>query len=312
MIKKILIALLTIGVITKILFELDNYHYENQTTKMLEQNSSTTNIKCTVEHKTIEINDCKIHYYVSGHHNKNTIILLHPAFSDHHAFDQQIDHLATDYKVITMDMIGHGLSKQGQSKDQIDATDIHILKIIEVESLGKINLVGVSIGSLLAQYFALNNPHKVKSLTALGGYNINHQDDKIAKEQRNTNLGLIARAIFSMKAFRKKTASITCSSKLGQSLFYQTTNHFNRKSFTVMQGLKNVIKSREEPTPHYPNLIMVGEHDINLAKSKAMEWYKTIIKQSTFHTIKNAGHCANIDNPTSFNNTLKQFIDANN
>ncbi len=310
-IKRILLILILSVSVTKLYFEIDNYYYTLKLENMEDNDHLIIAIKNKIEHKTIKINDCEIHYYLSGQQNKNTILFLHPAFSDHSAFDQQIDYFSNDYKVITIDLIGHGLSKAAKSKDKIDASAEHIEKLLKTENIKQVNLVGVSIGSLIAQYFALKHPAKIKTLTALGGYSINKENKDIEKAQRSSNLGLILRAVFSMKAFRKKTALMTCHSEKGQALFYKTLTHYERKSFMVMSGLQNIVKDRETITQNYPTFIMTGEFDIELAKEMAKDWNSNS-SNSEYCMIKNAGHCANIDEPRVFNQNVKAFIDKTN
>lgn len=295
----------------KIYFEIDNTIYNNRIEQMIDNNELTVRIESSIEHKTLKMDGYEIHYNVSGKENNDLIIFLHPAFSDHRAFDQQIDFFSKKYRVITIDLIGHGLSKANKSKDKIDASSKHIEKIMDIEGLEKVHLAGVSMGSLIAQYFALNNPEKVKSLVALGGYDINKENKEVEKAQRSSNLSLIFRAVFSMKSFRKKTAEITCKSKKGQALFYKTASHYERKSFMVMQGLQNVIKDRKDIKTKCPTLILTGEFDIELAKKMAKEWH-TNLDNSEYFIIENAGHCANIDKPLVFNKVVKGFIDRNN
>ena len=205
---------------------------------MPDNNKLTVQIESSIEHKTLNMDGYEIHYYVSGKVNNDLILFLHPAFSDHRAFDQQIDCFSKDYRVITIDLIGHGLSKANKSKDKIDASSEHIHKILEREGHERANLVGVSMGSLIAQYFALQYPEKVKSLTALGGYDINKEDKEVEKAQRVSNLGLIFRAGLSMKSFRKKTAEITCITKKGQALFYETSSFYERNHFCLCRDFK--------------------------------------------------------------------------
>lgn len=313
--KEILIAILGLIIIPilgfNIYFEIDNAVYDNKIKQMVDNNELTVQIESSIEHKTLKMDGYEIHYDVSGKENNDLIVFLHPAFSDHRAFDQQIDYFSKDYRVITIDLIGHGLSKANKSKDKIDASSEHIRKILEFEGYDRVNLVGVSMGSLIAQYFALQYPDKVKSLTALGGYDINKENKEVEKVQRASNLGLIFRATFSMKSFRKKTAEITCITKKGQSLFYETASFYERKSFLVMQGLQNVIKDRKNIKPKYPTLILTAEFDIELAKKLAKEWH-TNLDNSEYFMIKDAGHCANIDRPLEFNRLVKEFIDINN
>jgi pimeloyl-ACP methyl ester carboxylesterase len=274
---------------------------------MSDNNDIVVQIETSIEHKTLKMDGYEIHYFVSGKEHNDLILFLHPAFSDHRAFDQQIDFFSKVYKVITIDLIGHGLSKANKSNDKIDASSSHIIKILESEGHDRVHLVGVSMGSLIAQYFALQYPEKVKSLTALGGYDINKENKEVEKAQMASNLGLIFRAVFSMKSFRKKVTEITCITKKGQALFYETSSFYERKSFLSMQGLQNVIKDRKSIKPKYPTLILTGEFDIELAKKLANEWH-TNSDNSEFYMIKDAGHCANMDDPSEFNRLVQEFI----
>ena len=310
--KKILLIILTVIFVPilgfKIYFEVDNVFYEKKIEQM-NNNVLNIQIESSIEHKTLKIDDCEIHYFVSGKENSDLIILLHPAFSDHRVFDQQIDFFSKNHRVITIDLIGHGLSKANNSKDKIDVSIKHINEIMKIEGFEKAHLVGVSMGSLIAQYFALNYPEKTKSLTALGGYDINQENKEVAKAQRSVNLKLVIRAVFSMKSFRKKTSQQICKSEEGQALFYETTSHYERKSFMVMQGLQNVIKDRKSINPQYPTLILIGEFDIDLSIKMAKEWHSEI-ENSKYYLIEGAGHCANLDKPLEFNQIVNEFIEV--
>ena len=114
-----------------------------------------------------------------------------------------------------------------------------------------------------------------------------------------------------MKSFRKKVAEISCETKKRRVLFYKTSSLYERKSFLVMQGLQKVIKNRENINLQYPTLILTGEFDIELAQKMAKEW-NSELDNSKYAMIKNAGHCANIDNADEFNRILSEFIELNN
>lgn len=94
------------------------------------------------------------------------------------------------------------------------------------------------MGSLIAQYFALQYPDKVQSLTALGGYDINKENKEVEKAQRASNLGLIFRAVFSMKSFRKKTAEITCITKKGKHYFTNPPAIIRENHFWLCKDFK--------------------------------------------------------------------------
>ena len=301
--KRFLIILLIIispVIGLKTYFGVENAIYENSILKM---NLQDNPINSSVESKVLHQDDCDIHYYVSGKESSDVIVFLHPAYSDHRAFDQQIDFFAENYRVITIDLIGHGLSKTNESQDKLDASSRHIAKIMELEGFDSAHFVGVSMGSWIAQYFALNNPEKVKSLTALGGYDINKKSDITA----SVNIGMILRTIFSIKSLRQEAAEICCRTEKGQALFYKTASFYERKSAMVMPGILEIMQDRERIEPKFRTLILTGEYDLDSNKKMATEWHSKLTN-SKLSILKGAGHCANIDKPQEFNEIVEAFI----
>ncbi|MBK8882550.1 MAG: alpha/beta hydrolase [Bacteroidales bacterium] len=265
------------------------------------------NIKSNIDHKELKLNGYSIHYFCSGDSTKELLIFLHPAFADHKCFDKQIDYFAKDYRVITIDMLGHGLSKADKAKDKIDMTVSHIDTILRLEGYYKAHLVGVSIGSLIAQYYGLKNPEKVISMTILGGYDINADNTEISKAQRSEQIKWIFKALFSMNSFRRYVASVSVSDTGEQVRFYEMSKMFTRKSFMIMSGLSNVLQKRDSVKLSFPLLIMSGENDIELAKKSSKKWQDSQ-SNSKYYLIENAGHCANMDNSDRFNEILMDFI----
>ena len=264
-------------------------------------------IKANIEHKTLTLNENVIHYYVSGERSKPTILFIHPAFSDHTCFYKQVDFFSQEFRVITIDLIGHGLSEVRNDKDKIDTSTEHILETINAENITKLHIVGISMGSLIAQYFALKYPDRTLSLTSLGGYNINRTDKRVEKLQRKEMLGWIVRVIFSMNSFRRYAGTVSAVKKEEQVKFYESAQGFSRKSFTIMSGLKKLIENRPSPFRDYPLLIIAGEKDNNLAKRMAEIWHSEE-PGSKLYIIEQAGHCANMDNPDSFNEIVYNVI----
>ena len=260
------------------------------------------------EHKTITVKGNEIHYYVGGEKERPAILFLHPAFSDHTCFYKQVDFFANRFRVITIDLIGHGLSKPNNSKLKIEGSIECVLETMKAENIYSIHIAGVSLGSLIAQYFALLHPEKTISLTALGGYNINHIDKRVAQLQQKELFKWLFRIVFSMDAFRRYLASVSAVNGAEQEQFYESVKGFSRKSFPLMSGLSKLIAERKNPRRDYPLLILAGEKDNDLAKKMAECWHNEE-PDSMFHIIENAGHCANMDNSERFNNIVLDAID---
>ncbi|MFY0686756.1 MAG: alpha/beta hydrolase [Cyclobacteriaceae bacterium] len=284
----------------KLVLELQNRSLDDKMNRI-----TIPEISTDVTHKQILLNGCDIHYYVSGIEGKETIVMLHPAFSDHSAFQQQVDYFSKIYHVITIDMLGHGHSSRLSGADLIDQSAHHIEKILTEENISKAHLVGVSMGSLVAQHFGVLFPYKTHSLTAIGGYSINEVNEEVSRAQRSVNLSLITKVIFSMKSFRYASAHMSTYSPKGAKLFFNSAQGFKRSSFPIMQGLANIIKDRAISQYPYPVHIITGEHDIPLAHQMAKKWHEQYT-HTFYHTIHGAGHCANVDKPDLFN---KLYLD---
>jgi len=201
-----------------------------------------TNIQSKTEHKELKLSGYSIHYFVTGDSTKEAILFLHPAFADHNSFDKQTDFFSRDFRMITIDMLGHGLSKADKAKDKIDMTVSHINTILSLEGYEKAHFVGVSMGSLIAQYYGLKHPEKVTSMTILGGYDINADNSEISKAQRLEQFKWIFKARISMKRFRRYVANFSVENPDEKQKFYEMSKNFTRKSFLVMAGLGNVLK----------------------------------------------------------------------
>ncbi|MBC3839469.1 alpha/beta fold hydrolase [Streptacidiphilus sp. 4-A2] len=96
------------------------------------------------------------------------VVLLHPAALDLGYWDRHLAVLREDHDVIALDLPGHGASSGGpqdwtlQRATGILAAFLHALDIPEA------HLVGLSVGGMLAQSLALNEPAVVRSLALMG------------------------------------------------------------------------------------------------------------------------------------------------
>jgi pimeloyl-ACP methyl ester carboxylesterase len=207
-----------------------------------------------------------------------------------------------------LDMMGHGLSQVRSSSDKIDKTADQIFQILELEGHTKAHLVGVSMGSLQAQYFAHQYPDLTASLTILGGYDINADNAEVNKAQRKENLKWIFKALFSMPSFRNYVSEVSCDDPTSRARMLAMAEGFTRRSFRVMSGLGEVIQKRDAPFRSYPMMIMVGDGDIELSQKMSANFHERE-PLSRFVVLEGAGHCANMDQADRFNNELRSFLE---
>ncbi|XSG76444.1 alpha/beta fold hydrolase [Herpetosiphon llansteffanensis] len=256
--------------------------------------------------KIMSLHNFDLHYYTLGNPNHPSLVLIHPAFGDHQCFAQQIEIFAKQYYVILIDLPGHGRSQPNQSLIGIERTPEYVAAILQAENQQQTHVLGVSLGSLIAQEFCYRYPALVKSLIVVGGYSIFGDQRAVMRAQRKEMLKWVFLVIFSMERFRRYVAKTSVLYPAGQTLFYQRMQHFSRSSFRLMSKL-NQLMHPNQAAPKQPLLILVGEHDQAIIVQAGREWQQRQ-PSAEQHVLPNAGHCANMDNPELFNQRVLDFL----
>lgn len=97
-----------------------------------------------MNHKTISNDRGTVHYWVDGSADE-TILFTHGATMDHGMFDEQMEHFAKDYKVISWDVPAHGKSRP-YADFTLQHTAEDLIQILDAESITQVHLVGQSMG----------------------------------------------------------------------------------------------------------------------------------------------------------------------
>lgn len=247
-----------------------------------------------------------IHYRLIEHANRPALVLIHPAFADLRIFEPQYDAFGSEYSILAIDMLGHGQSRADGSNATLADMPQLIMEIMARHQIESAHLVGVSMGSLVAQNFAVRFPKYVRSVTVIGGYSIHQDVSESSRAQQREFLKWIPMVLFSMPAFRRYVTRQSVRSELGKRLFSQGAASFTRQSFRYMQGAGQLLLP-EEARPPYPLLLVYGDQD----NPAVLELARKITVQdpnARFEMVPDAGHCANVDNPKAFNRILGTFI----
>jgi pimeloyl-ACP methyl ester carboxylesterase len=260
--------------------------------------------------KQHELNESPIVYYTShcssGKERVEWILFLHAAFVNHHMFQKQIDYFQDKYNILTLDIIGHGNSTKVRKGERIDKMSVWISDILKEEKNEKVHIVGISLGAVLAQDFANRYPDAVQSLSCFGGYDINHFDAKMQKENSVSQMFMMLKAIFSMKWFAESNKKISAYTLQAQNEFFEMNILFPKKSFMYLASLSSMVNVRQATPRTYPLLIGCGKHDIPMELSAVESWKK---REPECHLMifEEAGHCVNMDVPKQFHQVLEVF-----
>lgn len=247
-----------------------------------------------------------ITYYISGNGHNEWCLFLHAAFVDHRMFKSQIAYFQDKYNVLAIDIIGHGQSTDTKKGDSIDKMSAWIYDILKTEKIQKIHIAGVSLGAVLAQDFANRYPDAVNSLACFGGYDINHFDPKLQKENSASQILMMLKAFVSVKWFAEANKKISAYTPQAQNEFYEMNVQFPKKSFMYLASLNSMVNVFQPGPRTYPLLIGCGKFDIP-AELTAVKMWKRSEPQCKVVIFENAGHCVNMDAPQKFNEVIEEF-----
>ena len=99
-------------------------------------------------------------YYFFNKKDSIPIVFIHGVGLDHQMWDGQIDCL-NEFSILTYDLLGHG--KTPCNKDKLILKDFsdQLLALLDHLKIEKVNLVGFSLGSLIALDFSSHFQDKV-------------------------------------------------------------------------------------------------------------------------------------------------------
>jgi len=134
----------------------------------------------------ISYEDYEIYYEVFG--EGEPLLMIHGNTASSKMLKEEAIYYSNYYKIILVDMIGHGKSKKIDvfPKDYWIANTKVLSKLCNKLKLNKINILGTSGGAILALNFAINRPEIVNKVIADSfiGEKLTIQEAQKIKEER--------------------------------------------------------------------------------------------------------------------------------
>lgn len=107
-------------------------------------------------------NGCQLHYEEFG--QGAPVLLIHGLGSSTRDWEYQIPDLAMHYRVIALDVRGHGRSDKPRERYSIAAFAADVAALIKHLELHQVHLVGISMGGMIGFQLGVDRPELLKSL----------------------------------------------------------------------------------------------------------------------------------------------------
>tara|TARA_Y100000590_G_scaffold228381_1_gene257718 strand:+ start:421 stop:1206 length:786 start_codon:yes stop_codon:yes gene_type:complete len=212
-------------------------------------------------------------------------------------------------QVVFYDLLNHGKSKRGYSDINFDHFSHQLSNLINFLNLKKINLIGFSIGALIAQHFALKNQQKLNKLIIIASV-YDRSKKQIEKVKKRYKAALKGANIsddsinrwFNLR-YLKKNPSV-------YNFFYELLN--KKKSEDFLPAYKLFVESDNYHLDFsyfkIPTLIMTGKNEVGSTPKMSEKLHKKI-ENSKLYIIPNAKHMASFEKHETVNKKIKKFID---
>jgi 3-oxoadipate enol-lactonase len=113
----------------------------------------------------IKIDNRVVHYDLVGDEGAPVVVMTHCLHSDSGIWAEQVPALlANKYRVLRLDMRGHGGSAPGPDDCAMADYSDDVAKVLDVLGIDKVHYIGLSIGGMYGQTLALDHPQRLLSL----------------------------------------------------------------------------------------------------------------------------------------------------
>lgn len=253
------------------------------------------------------IMDFEMNYEISGNEKADWLILLHGLGGTTRCWKHQLPDFTANYRVLNVEMAGHGgstPSKVERYSGEIAAN--HIRLLMDKLGIEKAHILGLSLGTIVQQYFCELFPERVISTVYASPVTkfsrtaaiFNGVSDKVFLKffSKNTYMKLMAHLMLPGKIHEKS-----------RKFFLQETLKMKEDEFfkwwkLVMEGNHYDFLTKSK----VPALIIAGEKDFSFYEDAVL--LKEKYENCELAVIKDAGHITIFQKPTEFNHLVLEFL----
>ncbi|WP_442594449.1 alpha/beta fold hydrolase [Neobacillus sp. D3-1R] len=257
---------------------------------------------------TIKIGPNEMSYTEIG--KGETIVLLHGFCGSMSYWDKVVTKLSQEYRVILVDLRGHGHSSSNVSPFTIDDMAKDIKELLESLHLGQVYLFGHSLGGYITLSLMEHFPEKLKGFGLIHSTAFPDTDEgkagrlagfeNIEKNGIHPFIDGLVPKLFADENLDKLKEEVEKTKIIG----YRTSPEAAKQTLLAMKnrpGRNAVIRNSTIPI-----LLVAGEHDKIIPVQKVFS-----VEGSHIHTkvIPHAGHMSMYEQPEELYKVLWEFLE---
>jgi len=253
-----------------------------------------------------------ISYHDSG--TGTVILFVHSFGHNKNMWYPQLTHFQErGYRVIAPDMPGHGNSTFDPDSHTVPQIAENYIEFLEKLQIKKTVVAGISIGGYIILKMIAKRPDLISGLVMM--CTKAEADSDEIKARRRAQIENIQEN--GLKSFVELTAPKRVSPYIVENrpwvvdwlkmMNYTVSAEANAATLAAMALKEDDTKTL--PLINVPALILSGSDDTFIPQDSPHN-LKHGIKNSVHHVIENTGHVASVENPTSVNKYMEEFLNA--
>ncbi|PTW62026.1 3-oxoadipate enol-lactonase [Breoghania corrubedonensis] len=251
----------------------------------------------------VKTDDLTFHVDLQGPDGAPTLVLLHSLGTSLHLWDPQLAALKRRYRLLRLDMRGHGLSEAGSSPFSLDDLAHDVLKITGKLGIGDFSVAGVSIGGMIAQRLADLAPDRLLSMILVDTSLITASPQawiERAREVRERGLDHMVEGIVSRWVTPAFLDTVEADG-LRQML--------RRTSIEGFAGCAEALAGadlRQPENTRVPTLVLVGDTDVSTPLAACRELAEA--RRGRLIQLSSAAHIPNFEQPRVLAAAMEDFL----
>lgn len=258
--------------------------------------------------KSIEITKgVNLEYAEQGASNTSTVIFLHGFLDSWKSYEHVLKHLPTHIRGIALSQRGFGnSSKEGTTfTPALLSSDVFLF--MEKLKIEKAIIVGHSMGSVVAQKFAIEHPEKTKALVLIGTF-YHLASNPVAMElEKEVNAFQNSPSREYVEAFQRSTLAL----KIDEEFFTSLVNESMKTPLHVwksaLKGLVQTDLRADHQNIKCPVIIFWGKMDAVCSEEEQVTLLKNL-PMAELKTYLMSGHSPHWEENTRFNKDLHNFL----
>lgn len=263
--------------------------------------------------ETIEREGVRLAYRIEGSADRGRpwLVFSHSLACDHTMWDPQVEAFA-DFRILRFDTRGHGQSGAPAGDYTLELLADDLKALLDALAIRSCHFVGLSMGGMIGQQFALRYPGRFASMTLADTTCRYPADARAVWDERLAlvrSRGMDAIVPSTLErwftaAFRERESATVA--RIGQLIRSTPVAGYAGCAY----GISRIDLSARLGSIDCPTLVLVGDSDLGTPRPMAEEIVRAL-PGSRLHVLERAAHLSNVEQPATFNRLLRQFLSLN-